>query len=72
MRYYPDMKTPQISQTYLTVTEAAERLMVDNATVRRWIEDGEFPGTIRTRPRVGEYRIPMDAIVRFEEARKIL
>lgn len=57
---------------YLTVSQAAKRLQVDTATVRRWIEDGEFPGTIRTRPRTGEYRIPVSAVIRFEEARKIL
>ena len=61
-----------MTDKYLTVTQAAERLAVTDKTVRRWIEDGFFPGTIRLSPqRKSEYRIPLTAIIEFEKQRKV-
>jgi excisionase family DNA binding protein len=41
--------------TVLTVSEAALRLGVSAATMRRWAKAGVFPGTFRTRG--GHYRL---------------
>jgi excisionase family DNA binding protein len=30
-------------QTYLTITEAADRLEVSSGTVRRWVREGRLP-----------------------------
>jgi excisionase family DNA binding protein len=63
---------PDRPDEYMTVTEAAARLLVNDKTVRRWIERGYFPGTIRLSPqRKSEYRIPLKAIEQFEETRKV-
>jgi excisionase family DNA binding protein len=57
---------------WLTITEAAKRLGVSGKTVWRWIDDGLFPGTIRLSPQPkSEFRIPLAAIERFEESRKV-
>lgn len=56
---------------WLTVTEAAERLLVEPRTVRRWIEEGEFPNAVKTRQFRGHYRIPESDIVAFENSRKV-
>lgn len=64
--------TPDKPAEYMTVTEAAKRLSVNDKTVRRWIELGYFPGTIRLSPqRKSEYRIPLIAVEQFEEARRV-
>lgn len=64
--------TPDKPDEYMTVTETAKRLSVNDKTVRRWIELGYFPGTIRLSPqRKSEYRIPLRAIEQFEEARRV-
>jgi excisionase family DNA binding protein len=50
-------------QVLLTVGEAAERLRVDESTIRRWVRDGTIPFT-----RLGDggpnapVRIPVDAL----------
>lgn len=50
---------------YMTPREAAAAVMVDEATVRRWIRNGmlqaaRLPG--------GQYRIPREAVTRMLEA----
>jgi len=51
-------KTSDKQPEWFTVPEAAERLLVETRTVRRWIEEGFFPGAVRTSPGRGRYRIP--------------
>jgi excisionase family DNA binding protein len=67
---------PDYSDTdqWLTVAQVAKRLGVkDTKTIRNWIEAGDFPGTIRhgKRPK-SPYRIPLTAVLDFEESRKVL
>lgn len=64
-----DTNDPQ--RDWLTVPEVAARFEVNESTVRRWIYDGQFPGTIRTSPKKGDYRIPKAAVEQFEEQRKV-
>jgi excisionase family DNA binding protein len=73
MPYNPAMPIPNTTTVFYTVAQAAQRLAVDESTVRRWIRLGLLPGTERTSPRRrAEYRIPDSAITEFEEARRKL
>lgn len=65
------MNTSPHKSYYLTVTQAAARLGVDVATVRRWIDAGWFHNVIRTSPKSGSYRIPVKSIEQFEKAREL-
>lgn len=72
MYYMTDSPRRFDTDKWLTVTQAAQRLGVANKTVRIWIEEGFFPGTIRLSPvPKSEYRIPLSAIEQFEEQRKV-
>lgn len=71
LRYTSVMRDSTKSKKYYTVTQAAERLGLDVSTVRRHVTAGSFPGTIRTSPGKGDYRIPEEAIEEFEAKRKI-
>lgn len=63
--------THDTGDEWLTVPEAAKRLRVNESTVRRWIYQGLLPGTERTSPGQGDYRIPLEAITQFEKNRKV-
>ena len=59
------------TDVYLTQPELAARLRVKAETVHKWIRGGELRAVNvarreATRPR---YRIPLDAIIQFENAR---
>jgi excisionase family DNA binding protein len=45
-------------KTYLTLTEAAERLNVERRRFARWCREGLIPGAIQTPG--GHWRIPSD------------
>jgi excisionase family DNA binding protein len=49
-----------MTERWLTVSEAAERLRVGNVTVQRWLRAGKLPGTLLSR-RAG-WRIPERAV----------
>jgi excisionase family DNA binding protein len=58
-----------MTERWLTVSEAAERLRVGNVTVQRWLRAGKLPGTLLSR-RAG-WRIPeraVDALLQGEHA----
>ncbi len=54
---------------WLTVGEVAERLRVNEVTVRRWIQRGELPA-LNVGGRRPEYRIRQAAFEAFIEARE--
>lgn len=66
----PDLH-PTHPDEFLSVPEVAEHLAVDVTTVRRWIKAGLLPGTIRTSPGRGDYRIPLATVRQFEKAREV-
>jgi len=50
---------------YLSVTDVAEMCHVAPRTVRRWLKEGEFPGTRRGLGKTSPYRIPRDEVEAF-------
>lgn len=55
-------------ERYYSVQEAADRYDVDPRTIRRWIDEGYFPGTSRKNPRnpKSHHKIPQSAIDYFD------
>jgi excisionase family DNA binding protein len=53
----------------LKVPQVAEMCGVDPKTVRRWIEDGFFPGAKRGLGKTSPYRIPRHEVEAFIEDR---
>lgn len=52
---------------WLTVAEVAQRFQVAETTVRRWIYANKLPGTRKSKPLRGDYRIPRQAVEHLEK-----
>lgn len=57
---------------FLSVNSTAERLRVSPRTVLNMIERGRFPGAYKIDPlaETSAWRIPVEAVEKFEELRK--
>lgn len=53
---------------WLTVAQIAERLQIDNETVRRWLRSGELPGLLIGRK--GGYRVQESDLQAFLQEKK--
>ena len=49
-------------QTFVTVKEAAQRLSVNEKTVRRWIRSGKLAATLTDGAYGQQYRVPVQAL----------
>lgn len=56
---------------FYSVQEVAERYRVSPQTIRRWIDDGLFPGSVKQNPLTNNspYVIPQSGIDHYEKLR---